>query len=709
MLAFVVLSLLCLAATSHPLAAHASGYDTGMSLANPLAVMPDQLLAVDFPNRVVTREMAASQPMDSRDAPGSYPPSGMSNLVSIIGFLTPSYTEVANVRARFYNPQYRYSGTNANPIRIDGYWLLSTNGGVTNVLPVTFNGSASVTLAPNEWVDSDVFPGVVLKSNNAYYHLTSISFPTYPTAGVTNGVPGCMLRYGGGTAMGMIESTWRYNVPTNNPANPFGWLASFPFPGPQGMGAYGPEFVYGKHLNPRGCCAIIGSSSFSDGACGWPAPGQYYSQSCLTPMTMAFSNNFPYLMLGASGLTIRGYVTNDMDKESFALQSCDRVLFGLGMNDIIAWGAPEVIKSNMQVAWAPWLAQGKPVFVSTFQPDATTSVATGWTNFSQVPLYANAITNLNNWLRTNKQIHCIDYGALWESSPGSGIWGWSTNSGTNVAWTGDGLHVYGSPANQRTEVRERAFKFWSSQTSVIWSNYVPTTVAISPTNDGGGQEWWGSLADPGIGFSFVPTTNITVRKVGYYSFGASQPLVCFWQNGTPIATYDLSPDPAAFSMVYYDVEPLVLITGRNYTITLQNGPLSSSNEVTAAGWSGTMTAPEISAYVPVVLRHDGTLTNYSGALPDNPPSQNPIILGPDFTYLPGGKEVGPFLSITQSLNGTVMLFWPSEPLAYVLQQNSNPANSAGWSDYGGLVNDDGTTRSVALPASAGRLFFRLRR
>ena len=526
--------------------------------ANYGMVVLEQPLVVEFPNRVVTKEMGSSKLMDSRDTQHSYPRTGMSNLVSIIGFLTPSFTEVASVRARFYNPQVRYPGTNANPIRIDGYWLVSTNGGVTNVFPITFNGSSSVTLDPNQWVDSDIFPSGVLKSNTAYYHLTLVSFPTFATAGITNGVPGCMLRFGGGSALGAIPDTWRCNVTSNNPANPFGWLAAFPSRGDPGMGAYGPEFVYGRHLNPRGCCAIIGSSSFSDNAGGWPTPGQGFPQSCLTPMTMAFSNNFPYLMLGASGTTMSGYVTHEKDRESFALESCDRVLFGLGMNDITRGELLETLKAKMQAAWAPWLAQKKLVFVSTLQPNTTSSGFTGWTNLYQEPLGLDVIANLNHWLRTNQQIHCIDYGALWESSPDSGMWGWSTNSGTNVAWTSDGLHIYGGPIDQRTEVRERAFNFWSSQTGIIWTNndQRTTVYSISPADGSGEEAWWNSHPNAGIGFSFVPTTNLTVTRVGYYSFGASQPLIRFWVNDRPIITYDLSPDPAAFSMVYSNVPPL---------------------------------------------------------------------------------------------------------------------------------------------------------
>ena len=67
----------------------------------------------------------------------------------------------------------------------------------------------------------------------------------------------------------------------------------------------------------------------------------------------------------------------------------------------------------------------------------------------------------------------------------------------------------------------------------------------------------------------------------------------------------------------------------------------------------------------------------------------------------------PLLTLTHSGN-SVIISWPSTPTGFTLQQNSNVANANGWSDFGGTVNDDGTTRSVAITPPTGNWYFRLK-
>jgi len=68
---------------------------------------------------------------------------------------------------------------------------------------------------------------------------------------------------------------------------------------------------------------------------------------------------------------------------------------------------------------------------------------------------------------------------------------------------------------------------------------------------------------------------------------------------------------------------------------------------------------------------------------------------------------GPLLSVFRSATNTVIISWPSPSTGFALQQNSNVANTNGWSAYGGAVNDDGTNRSATLSAPTGNVFFRL--
>ena len=66
----------------------------------------------------------------------------------------------------------------------------------------------------------------------------------------------------------------------------------------------------------------------------------------------------------------------------------------------------------------------------------------------------------------------------------------------------------------------------------------------------------------------------------------------------------------------------------------------------------------------------------------------------------------PLLTVTHS-GSSVIISWPSPSTDFVLQQNSNLANTNGWSAYGGSIGDDGTTKSITNAPPPGNLFFRL--
>ena len=66
----------------------------------------------------------------------------------------------------------------------------------------------------------------------------------------------------------------------------------------------------------------------------------------------------------------------------------------------------------------------------------------------------------------------------------------------------------------------------------------------------------------------------------------------------------------------------------------------------------------------------------------------------------------PLLTITHSGN-SVTVSWPSPSTGFRLEQNGNVANAAGWSSYGGTINDNGTIKSVTFTGPTGDLFLRL--
>ncbi|MCX6894547.1 MAG: hypothetical protein NTZ16_03385 [Verrucomicrobia bacterium] len=67
----------------------------------------------------------------------------------------------------------------------------------------------------------------------------------------------------------------------------------------------------------------------------------------------------------------------------------------------------------------------------------------------------------------------------------------------------------------------------------------------------------------------------------------------------------------------------------------------------------------------------------------------------------------PLLSITKS-GGNAVISWPVPATGFVLQTNANVGNPAGWGNFSGSVSDNGTTKSVTLPAQPGNSYFRLK-
>ena len=68
----------------------------------------------------------------------------------------------------------------------------------------------------------------------------------------------------------------------------------------------------------------------------------------------------------------------------------------------------------------------------------------------------------------------------------------------------------------------------------------------------------------------------------------------------------------------------------------------------------------------------------------------------------------PLLTITLTHTNTAVISWPSPSTGFALQQNSN-AGTTSWTDAGLSPSDNGTTKSVVVPASPGSKFYRLKK
>jgi len=97
------------------------------------------------------------------------------------------------------------------------------------------------------------------------------------------------------------------------------------------------------------------------------------------------------------------------------------------------------------------------------------------------------------------------------------------------------------------------------------------------------------------------------------------------------------------------------------------------------------------------------------------PDAGPTMSGGNFSLTGGFWSLisvvqtpgAPLLTITRS-NNTVTVSWPSPSTGFVLQQNNNANNVAGWSTFGGTINDNGTIKSMTISPLTGNLFFRLK-
>jgi hypothetical protein len=67
----------------------------------------------------------------------------------------------------------------------------------------------------------------------------------------------------------------------------------------------------------------------------------------------------------------------------------------------------------------------------------------------------------------------------------------------------------------------------------------------------------------------------------------------------------------------------------------------------------------------------------------------------------------PLLSITHTGSASVVVSWSSSATGFVLQQNSNLANTNTWTTSGYTITTAGGTNSITVAPPSGSLFFRL--
>jgi len=199
----------------------------------------------------------------------------------------------------------------------------------------------------------------------------------------------------------------------------------------------------------------------------------------------------------------------------------------------------------------------------------------------------------------------------------------------------------------------------------------------------------------GVGFSFVPTTNLAVTRVGYLDLGASRPIINFWAGTNyVIASYPLIPGAGGGQMVYSNVT-LTLLAGQPYSITLQDVPF---NFLTVFAFTNLQVAPQLTAYTSETISTNGQFDNFS---------PNVSYLGPNFSYqIQTTALPQPLLEINSSNANTAMVTWPAPSPGFVLVQNTS-LTTTDWTLVTNTVNAVNGTNQVLVSPLTGNQFYRL--
>ena len=180
----------------------------------------------------------------------------------------------------------------------------------------------------------------------------------------------------------------------------------------------------------------------------------------------------------------------------------------------------------------------------------------------------------------------------------------------------------------------------------------------------------------------------------------------FTTNGTLLTTFT-SPNPGAGDFFGYSVAAM----GNDRVLI---GALSDDRSATDAGaaylfttngtWLMTFINPTPDAmdafgYSVAAVGNDRVLI---GAISDNTGATN---AGAAYLFL-----IQPKVTIGRIITNTVAISWPSGWNGFTLQQNTNGIATVNWSNVTATVQDDGTNRSVTVPAflMANR-FYRLQK
>jgi len=187
----------------------------------------------------------------------------------------------------------------------------------------------------------------------------------------------------------------------------------------------------------------------------------------------------------------------------------------------------------------------------------------------------------------------------------------------------------------------------------------------------------------GVGFSFVPSVNLRVTKVGYRSSGNYfDPIVSFWSSNNVVGGYDFGIDIGPSNQMVFANYSLDLNAGQQYSIGFFDTDPSGSLLMAEAYFFDNnipfIVAAQLTNYSSFTITTSGVFTNFN---------TNVFYLGANFIFELGTASPAPrpvFTGIAIA-NGNVTLTWTSvSNRTYEVESNTN-LNSNTWDPLVPLV------------------------
>ena len=178
----------------------------------------------------------------------------------------------------------------------------------------------------------------------------------------------------------------------------------------------------------------------------------------------------------------------------------------------------------------------------------------------------------------------------------------------------------------------------------------------------------GGYVAGGVGFSFVPSANLRVKKIGYRSAGNyNDPVIYFSSSNNVVGAYDFGYDIGPSNQMAYVDYPMDLNAGQEYSIGFFDTDLSSSFVLAELYFipptGGFIVAPQLTNYSSFTITTAGVFTNFL---------TNVFLLGANFTFEQAVATPRPVFTGIAIAGGNVTLIWESvSNRTYQVEFNTN--------------------------------------